>query len=63
MDRPRGQGDIAGKGSCEETGLTNAITPKFSVLNNRLRLRVPMAESFCEMIRDKNGFGKDPPGH
>lgn len=38
MDRPREWGDDAGEGSCEETGLTNAITPKFSVLNNRLQL-------------------------
>lgn len=38
MDRPREQGDVAGKGSCEETGLTNAITPKFSALNNPLQL-------------------------
>lgn len=62
MDRPREQGEVAGKGSCEETGLANAITPRFSDLNNRLQPRVPIAESFCEMIRDKNGFGNDPPG-
>lgn len=59
---PREQGEVAGKGSCEETGLTNAITPRFSDLNNRLQPRVPIAESFCEMIRDKSGFGNDPPG-
>lgn len=38
VDRPGEQGDDAGEGSSEETGLTNAITPKFSILNNRLQL-------------------------
>lgn len=63
MDGPRGQGEVAGRGSFEETGFSNAITPRFFRSKQQASLVIPILESFWEMIRDKNGFGNGPPGH